>query len=93
MGTPKNPDPRYGENEAHKGQLKSQVKADKLRDQNTDSIRLRVPVGLRERVRAYVSTLPEYQRIVKGVKEPNVNQWITDLILSQLPAENNSDKI
>ena len=94
MGTPKNPDPRYSENEGHKqGLLKSQVRADQLRDQNTDSIRLRVPAGLRDRIREYVVTLPEYQRTVKGKLEPNVNQWITDLILSQLPSESNSDKM
>ena len=68
-------------------QTSSQVLADKRRDERTDVIKFRVPVGMREKIKNYVVTLPDYQRILKGKTEPNVNQWLLDLVNSALPID------
>lgn len=56
--------------------LKSQAGAERKYQSNFDSVRLRVPKGLREQIKAYVATLPEHT---------TVNQWLVDLILAALP--------
>ena len=69
--------------------LKSSIKADGKRDEKVDNIRLRVPKGMREKIQDYVVSLPDYQIRSKEHPEndpkPNVNQWLVDLIRSQLP--------
>lgn len=75
-----------------KQRLKTQVNAEKTRDENTDLIRFRVKKGRKDQIQAYVATLPEYSRIAdtgkhKGETVPNVNQWLADLVLAALPPE------
>ena len=75
--------------------LKSSVKADQERNKRVDSIILRLPSGVSDILKGYVVTLPEYQRrvmrTIDGRKvekiEPNVNQWINDLIKRCLPPD------
>lgn len=92
---------RPNKNDPKKMVLKSMAAADQKRDLSTDSIRLRVPKGMRERIQDYVKTLPEYQRIRTKVKEedgnpkiePNVNKWLIDLIERELPRKPEDDKV
>ena len=68
---PKTPD-KYVD--ADMTRLRSQAKAERKYQSNFDSVRLRVPVGLREQIKAYVAT-----------EHTTVNQWLVDLILAALP--------
>lgn len=64
--------------------LKSVIKAEQKREESVDSIRLRVPKGMREQIKNHVASLPEYD---------TVNAWLVDLIRSQLPAQTEDDKV
>lgn len=72
---PKTPD-KYVDDKMTR--LKSQANAERKYQSNFDSVRLRVPKGLREQIQAYVASLPEHT---------TVNQWLVDLILAALPPE------
>lgn len=77
--------------------LQSLIDAEKRREKGVDSIRLRVPKGMREKIQDYVVTLPAYQIRSKEHPEndpkPNVNAWLVDLIRSQLPVQPEDDKV
>lgn len=76
--------------------LSSLIKAEEEREKRVDSIRLRVPKGMREQIQDYVVTLPKYQiqsRNPANPPKPNVNAWLVDLIQSQLPVQPEDDKV
>lgn len=55
--------------------LRSQADAEERREKSVDSLRVRLPKGMREQIKSHVATLPEYT---------SVNSWVIDVLTQAL---------
>ena len=69
----------------HEGRRKKQVAQEEKRKETTESVMFRLPVGKRDKMQEYVSTLDNPDYFYKG--KPAVNRWLIDVVDREIDSD------